>query len=113
MEINTLIWGKVRMGNKSGKSLGFPTANIPLHKNIADGVYLSEVKIDGNSFSALTFVGAAKTFGERKKWVESYVLNFKKNIYGKWITVRLFKKIRGNIKFKFEKERVEQMKKDL
>jgi riboflavin kinase/FMN adenylyltransferase len=113
MKTKDLVWGKVKAGNKRGKSLGFPTVNIPLHREIAEGVYLSQVCIDNNRFSSLTFVGAAKTFGERKKWVESYILNFNKNVYGKWITVRLFKKIRGNIKFKLEKDLVEQIKKDL
>jgi riboflavin kinase/FMN adenylyltransferase len=113
MKNKHLVWGKVIVGNKRGKPLGFPTVNIVLHKNIVEGVYLSEVKINNNKFSSLTFVGAAKTFGERKKWVESYILNFNKNVYGKWITVTLFKKIRGNIKFKSEKELIEQIKKDL
>ncbi len=113
MKIKPLVWGKVKTGSKRGKFLGFPTVNISLHKNIVEGVYLSQVCIDNNKFSSLTFVGAAKTFGERKKRVESYILNFNKNVYGKWITVRLFKKIRGNIKFKSEKELVEQIKKDL
>ena len=113
MKVMHLIWGKVKVGNKRGKSLGFPTMNITLHKDITDGVYLSEVKVDDNKFFALTFVGAAKTFNERKKMVESYILNFNKDVYGKWITVRLFKKIRGNIKFKSEKELVRQMQKDL
>jgi len=113
MKFKYIVWGKVKKGNKRGKSLGFPTANIALHKNIVEGVYLSEVKINNSSFSALTFVGAAKTFGERKKMIESYILNFNEDVYGKWITVRLFKKIRGNIKFKSENELVEQIKKDL
>ena len=113
MKAMHLIWGKVKVGNKRGKSLGFPTMNITLHKDITDGVYLSEVKVDDNKFFALTFVGAAKTFNERKKMVESYILNFNKDVYGKWITVRLFKKIRDNIKFKSEKELVRQMQKDL
>ena len=113
MKTKHLVWGKVKTGSKRGKSLGFPTVNISLHKNIAEGVYLSQVCIDNKRFPSLTFVGAAKTFGERKKWVESYILNFNKNVYGKWITAKLFKKIRGNIKFKSEKELVEQIKKDL
>jgi len=113
MKANFLVWGKVKMGKRRGQLLGFPTANFPLHKKITDGVYLSEVKIDSKSFPSLTFIGAAKTFGEKTKKVESHLLNFKNDVYGKWITVRLFKKIRSNIKFKSEKELILQMKKDL
>jgi riboflavin kinase/FMN adenylyltransferase len=107
------VWGKAIAGSKRGKSLGFPTVNISLHREISEGVYLSEVRVNSDKFSSLTFVGAAKTFAQENKKVESYILNFNKNIYGKWITVRLFNKIRGNIKFKSEKELVEQIKKDL
>jgi riboflavin kinase / FMN adenylyltransferase len=113
MKIQFLVWGKVKSGSKRGRLLGFPTANIVLHKNIPEGVYISKVKVDRHWFSALTFVGAAKTFGEKNKKVESYILNFDRNIYEKWITVKLFQKIRDNIKFSSEKELVEQMKKDL
>ena len=113
MKVQSLVWGKVKKGNKRGKDLGFPTANIPLHKKIPEGVYISEVIINGQKYSALTFVGATKTFGEKNSKVESYILNFNRDVYGKWITVRLFKKIRGNIKFKSEKELVEQIKKDV
>jgi riboflavin kinase/FMN adenylyltransferase len=113
MKTGSLIWGKVKVGSKRGKLLGFPTVNITLHRQIEEGVYLAEVKIDKRFFSSLTFVGAAKTFGEKNKKVESYILNFKDDVYGKWITVRFFKKIRGNIKFKSKEELVEQMEKDL
>jgi riboflavin kinase/FMN adenylyltransferase len=113
MKTKILVWGKVKMGSKRGKSLGFPTINIDLHKNIADGVYLSKVKIGKHVFSSLTFVGAAKTFAEKDKKVESYILNFNKNVYDKWITIRLFEKIRGNIKFKSKEELINQMKKDV
>jgi len=113
MKVAHLIWGKVRPGKRRGKSLGFPTANISLHKSIADGVYLSVIKIGNNNFFSLTFVGAAKTFNEQKKIAESYILNFNEDIYGKWITIRLLKKIRGNIKFKSKKELTAQMQKDL
>jgi riboflavin kinase/FMN adenylyltransferase len=113
VNVKNLIWGKVRTGNKRGKSIGFPTANIALHVDIAEGVYLSEVTVSNKKFSSLTFVGAAKTFNEQKKMIESYILDFNKDVYGEWITIRLLKKIRGNIKFKSEKELIEQIKKDL
>jgi len=113
MKIEFLVWGKVKTGNKRGRLLGFPTANISLYKNIPEGVYVSEIKVDNLIFPSLTFVGAAKTFGEKNKQVESYILNFNKNIYNKWITVKMFKKIRGNIKFNSEKELALQMKEDL
>lgn len=116
-----IFWGKVKGGAKRGKDLGFPTANIALHKRIAEGIYVSVVKIRPSTslrmkkktFSAATFIGSAKTFGEKEYKAESFLLDFDKNIYGKWITVTLLHKIRENKKFTNEKELREQMKKDV
>ncbi len=105
--------GKVLRGKKRGKLLGFPTANIPLHKNIPEGVYTSEVIITGKVYRSATFIGVAKTFGEEDYKAENYILDFNKNIYGKWISVRLFKKLRGNKKFDTQQALIEQIKKDV
>lgn len=105
--------GKVRSGDKRGRILGFPTANINLHKNIPDGVYISDVILKSKKYKAATFVGAAETFGKKDKKIESYILDFDKDIYGEWMTVKFYKKIRGNKKFKNERELIEQIKKDI
>lgn len=106
------FWGKVRAHNQRGKKLGFPTANVNLSKNIPEGIYVSRTKIDETYYSSLTFIGAAKTFDEKKFQAETYILNFSSNLYDKWITVELLKKIRENKKFKSAKKLVEQMKED-
>ena len=106
------FWGKVRTNNKRGKSLGFPTANINLTKSIADGIYISRTKIGSKLYPSLTFIGAAKTFNEKRHHAETYILDFNKNIYGKWISVKLLKKIRGNKKFNSAEDLIVQMKKD-
>lgn len=105
--------GKVEAGNKRGENLGFPTVNIALTQSIPEGIYSSCVLIDGETYQASTFIGEAKTFGEKEYKSESYILDFDKNIYGKQITVYLFKNIRGNKKFSSEKELIKQMKKDV
>lgn len=109
------FWGKVRKGNQRGKSLGFPTANINL-SNLdligAEGIYISKVNLEKIWYKALTFIGAAKTFNEKNIQAESYILDFDKDIYDKWITVELIKKIRENVKFNSAKELVNEMKKD-
>src|SRR3989338_5048702 len=103
------FWGKVRIHNKRGRKLGFPTANISLHKNIPEGIYVSKTRVNGEEYKSLTFIGAAKTFSEKRFHSETYILDFSKNIYDAWITVILLKKIRGNKKFKSATELVEQM----
>jgi riboflavin kinase / FMN adenylyltransferase len=107
------VWGKVRDGEKRGKRLGFPTANIHLHKHISEGVYISDVATKGKKYIAATFIGRAVTYGGKVYKLESYLLDFHKNIYGSWMTVRLYKKLRGNMKFQSELLLKEQIEKDV
>lgn len=107
-----IFWGKVRTHSKRGKKLGFPTANVNLSKNIPEGIYISKTKVNGQDYKSLTFIGASKTFNEKKYKAETYILDFCENIYGKWISVNLIKKIRENKKFKSADELIAQMKKD-
>ena len=95
-----ILWGKVKKGSKRGKFLGFPTANFSLHKKINQGIYISQTKFLGKIYQSVTFIGNAKTFGEKDIKAETYILNFNKNLYEKFITVKLLKKLRGNKKFK-------------
>lgn len=106
------FWGKVRTHNKRGKTLGFPTANINLNKNIPEGIYISKTKLKGLWYPSLTFIGTVKTFNEKRFHSETYILDFNQNIYNKWISVKLLKKIRGNKKFNSAEELIKQMEKD-
>lgn len=108
----TKFWGKVRTHNKRGKTLGFPTANVDLHKKIPEGIYISKTRFSKKIYFSLTFVGIAKTFYEQKFLSETYILDFSKNIYNQWISVKLLKKIRDNQKFRSVDNLIEQMKKD-
>lgn len=109
------FWGKVKKAHQRGKKLGFPTANVNLSNPDligAEGIYISKTKIDKKIFTSLTFIGKSKTFNEKKFQSETYILDFNKNIYGKFISVELIKKIRENKKFNSVKELISQMKKD-
>lgn len=106
------FWGKVRTHNKRGKTLGFPTANINLTKKIPEGIYISKTIFLKKIYFSLTFIGTAKTFGDKKYHAETYILDFNKNIYGQWLAIKLIKKIRDNQKFKSVDNLIEQMKKD-
>lgn len=107
--------GKVIRGNQRGKDLGFPTANINLSDPDligAEGIYISKVNIEKIWYPALTFVGPAKTFDEKKIQAETYILDFDKDIYDQWITVELLEKIRDNEKFNSAEDLIIEMKKD-
>lgn len=109
----TLIWGKVISTQKVGKTLGFPTANIALHKDIPDGIYLSKVKVAERWYPALTFIGAAITFGRSDRKAESYLLRFDKEIYNEWITIQLLEKLRNNRRFESKEALIARIKADV
>lgn len=108
-----IIKGKVIRGKGRGRKLGFPTANFKIYKEISQGVYISVAKLRERPYNSLTFIGNAKTFDEKEIRAETYILDFNKNIYGKFLTIRLIKKLRGNKKFKEVDELIKQMDKDL
>ncbi|MFI3293308.1 MAG: riboflavin kinase [Rikenellaceae bacterium] len=96
-----IVRGVVVEGKKLGRKLGFPTANILISEdlNVSNGVYRSEVKVAGTTYRAITNVGNNPTTGVVSRRVESYIFDFKGDIYGQIIGVSLIAKIRGEIKF--------------
>lgn len=112
MKTYITFWGKVKKGKSQGKALGFPTANIALHKKIPEGVYISQTKVNNKWLPSLTFIGAAKTFGEQHYQAETYILKFNQPLYDQRITIKLLKKLRGNKKFASQEALIEQIKKD-
>lgn len=92
--------------------MGFPTANVLLHRALPEGIYVSRVKLQGKSYNALTFIGAATTFDEKDVKAETFILNFNENVYGKWMTVTILMKLRDNKKFKSMDDLTAQMNKD-
>jgi len=104
--------GRVKQHMGRGTRLGFPTANLDKIPPIDTGVYLAVAGVAGKKMPALAFKGTAQTFNEDTEMFEIYILDFKQDIYGEQMSVELFDKIRGVIKFEHREELVEQMKKD-
>lgn len=117
MKATYQISGIVLEGAKRGRSLGFPTANLalnpPIGGEIPEGIYAAEVEFGGKKYMAASFVGKAETFGGADYKLESYILDFEGDLYGKEITVKLYEKLRDNEKFSSAEELVKQMKKDV
>ena len=107
------FWGKVQHGAKRGRLLGFPTANMRLHKKIPEGIYISQAILKNKIYESVTFIGNAKTFGEKDYKAETYILDFTKHIYAQWVSVTLLKKIRINERFDSQKALVIQIEKDV
>ncbi|RMF94187.1 MAG: bifunctional riboflavin kinase/FAD synthetase [Candidatus Schekmanbacteria bacterium] len=109
------IRGRVVEGAKRGRKLNFPTANISTFNKIIppNGVYIAETLIDGVKYPSLVNVGTRPTFQGRGTLVESYLLDFNRDIYGKFIRVFFLHYIREEMKFKNEGELKARMHEDL
>jgi riboflavin kinase / FMN adenylyltransferase len=110
--MNEVITGIVIEGNKRGKRLGFPTLNVAIKPEFAEGIHISRTEIEGKMYNSLTFIGPAKTYDEIVYQSETYVFDFDKDIYGQTVTVTLLEKIRDNEKFVSEENLIEQMEED-
>ena len=111
--------GQVIRGAGRGKKLGIPTVNIDAGESLvlpADGVYIGMIstgKYPVEKLPAVVNIGDNPTFGERKKRVESHLLDYDGNLYKKMIKVEFLKRIRGEIKFEAINDLMEQIKKDI
>jgi riboflavin kinase/FMN adenylyltransferase len=97
------IHGKVIEGDKIGRTMDFPTANIEVifkYKLIpAEGIFAVKVVIDGEYHNGMLNIGYRPTFGGTQKRMEVNIFDFDQNIYGKEINIELHGKIRSEIKF--------------
>jgi riboflavin kinase / FMN adenylyltransferase len=114
------VRGVVAEGDKRGKELGFPTANVSasgVTVTPADGVYAGRLRrLDtGESFPAAISVGTNPTFdGHRESRVESYVLDRDDlELYGVEVEVSFFTRLRGMVAFDSVEELVAQMDDDV
>ena len=80
------IQGKIIEGKKLGRELGYPTANLDYSKEIVipkDGIYKTNSIFRSKKFLSITSIGNNPTFNEKIKTIETYIIDFNKNIYGK------------------------------
>lgn len=108
--------GRVTEGRKVGRTIGFPTANIIPDNSFAipsDGVYYTVTEAEGNSYRSLTNIGSNPTFGCDSKTIETHLLDFEGDLYGKEIEVSFICKIRDEKKFSGPEELKKQIKRDM
>jgi riboflavin kinase/FMN adenylyltransferase len=109
--------GTVVSGDKRGRKLGFPTANISIEGNNkllpVLGIYAVEFSFDSEMHKGLLSIGIRPTFYDTGNIVpEVYLYDFDKDIYNKKVTVKIIDWIRGEEKFSSAEALVEQMQKD-
>ncbi len=95
------IIGRVFHGDKRGRQLGFPTANVLLKRRVSpvSGVYVVRVKTDDGEFFGVTNIGSRPTILGVRQQLEVHIFNFDRDIYGQFIEVILLNKLREEQKF--------------
>ena len=108
-----MLSGTVVSGEKLGRKLGYPTANIKLEYNYPlDGIYLTRTVIEEKNYVGLASLGNKPTFNGSEKILEVFILDFDEDIYSQNIEVYFLEEIRKQIKFSNEDELIKQMNED-
>lgn len=106
------IIGEVVHGNKLGRKLGFPTANIDYKNYILPkkGVYLTITKIKDKKYLSMTNIGLNPTLNEQEKTrLEIHILDFDEEIYGEEIEVSFIKYLRDEKRYESKQELVDSL----
>ena len=106
------ISGKVVHGEKRGRKIGFPTANIHMRHNRPPLKGVFAVKFQ-NHFGVANLGIRPSIKGEKKLQLEVHLLNFSSDLYGQHVSVIFLKKLRDEKKFKSLEELKEQIKLDV
>jgi len=95
--------GVVVAGNKLGRTLGFPTANMRLYEPLklvpGRGVYAVDVEVLGCSYKGMTNIGIRPTVGGSSLSVETHILDFDEDIYGLPLKISFRRRVRDEIRF--------------
>ncbi len=107
--------GKVIHGKKLASTYNLPTANISIDKHQfipKQGIYMSKIKIDNIIYPSITSISNNPTFEEENISLETHILNFNKEIYGKKVTVYLLDFVREPIKFESVEKLFDEIRND-
>lgn len=108
--------GQVVKGDKLGRVLGYPTANIDLESHYklipADGIYAVTVKYEHRIYKGMLYIGPRPTVNGTKRVIEVNIFDFEKEIYGDSLTLYFHQLLRGDKKFSDLEELKQQLSLD-
>ena len=97
------LYGVVVSGNRVGRTIGFPTANMQLYEPLklvpCNGVYAVEVEVLGSVYKGMCNIGTRPTVGGGARTIETHILGFDEDIYGLPLRLRFVRRIRDERKF--------------
>lgn len=97
-----VLEGTVTHGDEIGRTIGYPTANIkPVELQVVPGrgVYAVLTKVDGEIYTGVCSIGTRPTVDGKCTRVETYILDFNENIYGRTVEIAFFYRLRDEVKF--------------
>jgi riboflavin kinase/FMN adenylyltransferase len=104
--------GKIVKGNRVGRTLGYPTANVDLRRrqSAVMGIFAVRVHgLQGGPHDAVASVGSRPTFDGTKPILEVHIFDFDRDIYGEYIHVDFIAWLRAQVKFDVVEDLVAQM----
>lgn len=108
--------GMVVEGNKRGRELGYPTANLKINKNTLlpqPGIYAVRVLYKGEKYEGMASLGTNPTFSKYHVLsLEVNILDYNNDLYGEMLRIEWVKHLRGEVKFDNVDLLIEQMKED-
>ncbi len=110
------INGVVISGDRRGRTIGFPTANVDPTPYLAlpgDGVYVTRAHLRGRALASVTNVGIRPTFDVGRRLVEVHILDFSEDIYGETLRVEFVRRLRPEVRFPNVHALVQQIKQDV
>lgn len=111
------VYGHVVASTGRGRELGFPTANIDLHHEVAPpaGVYAVRVFYDGTRGTGVCYIGTRPTFDPRRiePVVEVHIFGFHGDLYGKYLEAQFIAKVRGQRAFPSISRLISQIERDI
>jgi len=110
-----VITGRVRHGDKKGRTIGFPTANIALERKVSpvQGVFAVEVLLDKKHYQGVANIGQRPTVNGTRIQLEIHLFDFQGDIYGECLDTRVLHKIRAEKKFDSFDLLKQQIKRDV
>ena len=114
---NYSISGVIVEGDRRGRELGFPTANIQPDSTITvpgNGIYATIVEINGKSHKAATSIGVRPTFeSSGVRTIEAFLLDYSGDLYGQQMEIEFISRTRSEIAFESTEKLIIQMNKDV
>jgi riboflavin kinase/FMN adenylyltransferase len=95
------IDGTIVEGRRRGREIGFPTANLTTENELLPphGVYATTLTIEGTVWPGLTNIGLRPTFGETEPTIETHVLGYQGDLYGKRVRLGFVLRLRDERRF--------------